>query len=107
MNSKVVSITESELKNIIKEQVKTQLLIENFHIAYDKVKRQHHDNNRPFGFELRRNGEWEYGDIEYDAKTNQLICMGVSITVDLSLSFRDNLEDLYEKMCENGFDTDY
>ena len=94
-------------KQIVKEQTKIHSLAANFNITYDKVKRYHHDNNRPFGFELRRNGNWEYGDIEYDTKTNQLSCMGISIDVDLSLSFRENLEDLYEKMCENGFDTDY
>ena len=72
-----------------------------------RIRDYHLRNNTKFGFELRKNNEWQYGDIEYDHTNNTLSCMGVSITVDLSTSFRENLEDLFEALLSDGYNTEF
>ena len=37
----------------------------------------------------------------------QRYCMGVSITVNLSTSFRENLEDLFEALLGDGYNTEF
>ena len=72
-----------------------------------RIRDCHARNNTKFGFELRKNNEWKFGDIEYDHTNNTLSCMGVSITVDLSTSFKENLEDLFETLLSDGYNTEF
>ena len=101
------NITESRIKEIINETVKQCLLESKFYDTYLRVKDYHNRCQRPLGFELRKNGKWVYGDIEYNKHLNTLSCLGVSIKVDLTQSFGENMEDLFEELFKNGYDTDF
>ena len=72
-----------------------------------RIRDYHARNNMKFGFELKKNNEWQYGEVEYDHTNNTLSCMGVSITIDLSTSFRENLEDLFEALLSDGYNTEF
>ena len=102
-----VKIKEDTLRNMVRESVENALLESTFHNTYCRTRDFHSQNDKRFGFELRKGGEWHYGDIEYNIETNTLSCLGVSIKVDLKQSFRENLEDLFEELCNNGYDTDF
>lgn len=59
-----------------------------------------------YGFELKKNNEWQYGDIEYDPNSQTLSCMGISIAITPEMRLVDAEEALYEAMLENGFNGD-
>ena len=107
MTSKIKKLNEEKISSIVDNVIKKQLLESEFRNTYDRTRDYHSQNNKKFGFELRKDGKWQYGDIEYDLNTNTLSCMGITINVDLTQSFRENLEDLFEELCNNGFDTDF
>ena len=67
----------------------------------------HKENGRRYGFELRKDGEWEYGDIEYDPNNKTMSCLGISIRVRPEMSLLDAEEDLFEALINAGFDTDF
>ena len=104
---KNINITESKIKKIVNEAVKQGLLESAFYTTYSRVKDYHNRCQRPLAFELRKNGKWMYGDVEYDVHSNTLSCLGVSIKVDLSQSFGENMEDLFEELLKNGYETDF
>ena len=98
---RTVRLTESELRNMISESVK-KVLKEDFEQDYNTARQNY---KRPlWGFEMKnKEGEWQYGDIEYDPNKQTMSCMGVTIDVDPSLSVDANLEGLYEELMNNGF----
>lgn len=96
-----VRLTESDLRNMIAESVRN-ILRESFEDDYNQARQNY---NRPlWGFEMKnQEGEWQYGEIEYDPNKQTMTCMGVTIDVDPSLSVDQNLEGLYEELMNNGF----
>ena len=52
---------------------------------------------------INREGDWEYGEVTYDPKTQKMCCMGVCIDVDPDLSVDQNLEALYEELLNHGY----
>ena len=91
-------------EDVVKESVR-RVLRESFEDDYNTARQNY---NRPlWGFEMKnQEGEWQYGDIEYDPTSQTMSCMGVSINVDPSLSVDQNLEALYEELMNNGFGYD-
>lgn len=98
---RTIKLRESELKRMIAESVK-RVLKEDFEQDYNTARQNY---NRPlWGFEMKnQEGEWQYGEIEYDPNKQTMTCMGVTIDVDPSLSVDQNLETLYEELMNNGF----
>lgn len=98
---KAVRLTERELRQMISESVR-RILKEDFEQDYNTARQNY---NRPlWGFEMKnKEGEWQYGDIEYDPIKQTMSCMGITIDVDPSLSVDANLEGLYEELMNNGF----
>jgi len=96
-----IKLKESELKQMISESIR-RVLNESFEDDYNTARQNY---NRPlWGFEMKNpEGEWEYGDIEYDPKAQTMSCMGVTIEVDPSLSVDQNLEGLYEELMNQGY----
>jgi hypothetical protein len=105
-NKKMIRLTESDLKNIIKESV-NKILNENIERFCDEFERLKNDcvsHGEDFGFELmNKNGEYEYGDIEYDIDNNSLSCLGVCIRPNLMYDVEKNLGFLYDSLLKNGF----
>lgn len=101
---KTIKLKESELRHMILESVR-RVLRENEENFADKYNTARQNYNRPlWGFEMKnQEGEWQYGEIEYDPNTQTMSCMGVSIEVDPSLSVDQNLEALYDELMNNGF----
>ena len=99
-----IRLNESELKRMIAESVK-RVLSESFEDDYNTARQNY---NRPlWGFEMKnQEGEWQYGNIEYDPTSQTMSCMGVSINVDPSLTVDQNLEALHEELMNNGFGYD-
>ena len=60
-----------------------------------------------YGFELRKNGVWQYGDIEFDPNRMIMSCMGVSINVLPNMTISDAEEDLFEALLDAGYETDF
>lgn len=105
-NKKMIRLTESDLKNIIKESV-NKILNENIERFCDEFERLKNDcvsHGEDFGFELmNKNGEYEYGDIEYDIDNNSLSCLGICIRPNLMYDVEKNLGFLYDSLLKNGF----
>lgn len=78
-----------------------------FYDTFERVKQYHKDNGKNYGFELRRNGKWIYGDIEFNPETNIMSCMGVSIHVLPNTTILDAEEDLFEALLNAGYETDF
>ena len=100
---KITQDEEDKLRNILKGNKNIDEAFEDDFTEKYNTARQNY--NRPlWGFEMKnQEGEWQYGDIEYDPNTQTMSCMGVSIEVDPSLSVDQNLEGLYEELMNNGF----
>lgn len=96
---KITQDEENKLRNILKGK---KNIDEDFEQDYNTARQNY---NRPlWGFEMKnQEGEWQYGDIEYDPNNQTMSCMGVTIDVDPSLSVDQNLEGLYEELMNNGF----
>ena len=61
-------------------------------------------NGRIWGIELKNpEGEWEYGDIEFNPQTMQMSCMGVTIEVDGDWSIDEALGTLIEELYCQGY----
>ena len=96
---KITQDEENKLRNILKGK---KNIDEDFEKDYNTARQNY---NRPlWGFEMKNSeGEWQYGDIEYDPNNQTMSCMGVTIDVDPSLSVDQNLEGLYEELMNKGF----
>lgn len=57
-----------------------------------------------FGFEFFNTdtNEYEYGNIEYNEKTNRLIWNDFSVEADNDFSVDENIEALYQVIMESG-----
>lgn len=99
-----VRLSESDLHRIIRESVKS-VLGENNTNFEDKYNQARANYKRPcWGFEMKnQEGDWEYGEVTYDPKTQKMCCMDVCIDVDPDLSVDQNLEGLYEELMNNGY----
>ena len=114
-----IAINESFLKSIVSESVKrvlneissTPTLDEreqfSFGDYFSRSKKYCSNKGRKYGFELRKNGEWKYGDIEYDPNTQTMSCMGVCIHVQPQMTILDAEEDLFEALLNAGYDTGF
>ena len=60
-----------------------------------------------YGFELRKNGTWQYGDIEFDPNNMIMSCMDVSINVSPNTQITDAEEDLFEALLNAGYESDF
>lgn len=98
---RTIRLRKSELRRIISESVR-RVLNESFEDDYNAARQNY---NRPlWGFEMKnQEGDWQYGEIEYDPNTQKMSCMGVSIDVDPDCTVDQNLEALYEELWNNGF----
>lgn len=98
---KTIHLKQSDLKEMIAESVRRALkegFEDDFNSARDNFKGQ------MFGFEMKNpEGDWQYGDVTYDPKTNTMSCMGVSIEVDPDMTVDQNLEGLYEELMNQGY----
>lgn len=106
---RTIRLRESELRQMIAESVK-RVLKEGFEDEYNATKQNYLDRKSPngmWGFEMKnQEGDWEYGDIQYDPNTQTMSCMGVSIDVDPDLTVDQNLEALHEELMNNGYGYD-
>ena len=103
-----IKLTESDLHRIIKKNIRMALR-ESFEDDYNSAKDKFY-SSKPhgmWGMEMKNpEGEWEYGEVNFDPKAMTMSCMGVTIDVDPDSSVDANLEGLYEKLCENGYTND-
>ena len=98
---KRIRLTESKLNRIVRTAV-NRILRESFEDDYNNAR--NNSTHRMWGFEMRNNeGDWQYGEIEYNPKTQKMSCMGVSIDVDPDATVDQNLEALYDELVNNGF----
>ena len=96
-------LTEKNIRDIVSKTVR-RVLNESFEDDYNKARDKHIGRGGMFGMELKNSeGEWQYGEIEYDPNKQTMSCMGVTIDVDPSLSVDQNLEGLYEELMNNGY----
>lgn len=104
---KKVRITEQELHNLIAESVKNVLRESSspFADAFNRAKSFRTKYSGSYGFELRKNGKWQYGDIEYDPNKQIMSCMGVSIHVSPEMTIADAEEDLFEALLSAGYES--
>lgn len=57
-----------------------------------------------WGMELKNpEGEWEYGDIEFNPKTMEMSCMGATISVDEEWTIDAALEALLDELYNQGY----
>lgn len=102
---------DDKLQNIINESIREVLKEENepsFLDHFNNSKKWHNDYaGGNYGFELMKDNEWQYGDIEYDPNTQTMSCMGISISISPNMRLIDAEEALYEALLENGFNEDY
>ena len=57
-----------------------------------------------FGFEMKNpEGDWQYGDVDFDPNTMTMSCMGATIDVDPDMTVDQNLEALYDELMNRGF----
>ena len=100
-----ITLSETDLRKVVSESVK-RILSESFEddfntTRYNYLKRS---PNAMFGFEMKNaEGDWEYGNVEYDPNTQTMSCMGASITVDPDMSIDQNLEALYDELMNKGY----
>lgn len=106
MAKNVIKITENDLHNIIERSV-NYIIKEEFDDDYQSAVDKHMNKGGMWGMELKNpEGEWEYGDVTYDPNTNTMSCMGISIEVDKDFSVDENLQALYDKLVESGYDAE-
>lgn len=97
-NSMYESIIHKTVNKILNEN------IERFCDEFERLKNDCVSHGEDFGFELmNKNGEYEYGDIEYDIDNNSLSCLGVCIRPNLMYDVEKNLGFLYDSLLKNGF----
>lgn len=100
-----IRLTESDLHSLIKKSIKS-VLKESFEDDYNSA-RDNFYSSRPggmWGMEMKNpEGEWEYGEVRFDPKAMTMSCMGVTIDVDPDSSVDANLEELFDKLMENGY----
>ena len=100
---KIVRLTESDLRNIVKKSV-NKILRESFEDDFNYARDKHIGRGGMFGMEMKNSeGDWQYGDVTYDPNTNTMSCMGVSIEVDPDFSIDENLQSLYEELVNQGY----
>lgn len=103
MKKQIIRLTESDLHNIIENTVK-RVLKEDFSDDYNTAMDKHLSRGGMWGMEAKNSeGEWEYGDVTFDPKTNIMSCMGISIEVYPTFSVDENLQALADKIQENGY----
>ena len=91
------------LNRIVRESVR-KVLRESFEDDYNGARDKVGNRGGMWGFEMKNpEGEWEYGDITYDPKSQTMSCMGITIQVDPDMSVDQNLEALYEELMNNGY----
>ena len=101
MKNKLIRLTESDLHRIIKNSVK-RVIKEDFEKDYNDARNNY--NRQLWGMEMKnRDGEWEYGDIRYDPKTQKMSCMNATIDVDPDMTVDQNLEALYDELINQGY----
>lgn len=103
-----IRLTESDIKQLIKESI-SEINSNDFERDFNKT-RDDYMRKSPagmFGFEMKnREGDWQYGNIEFDPKNMTMQCMGVSIQVNPEMSVDANIEALYDELTQNGFNDD-
>ena len=101
MKKNRIRLTESQLHRMIKNAIR-----ESFEDDYNASRDNFHSSrpNGMWGMELKNpEGEWEYGNIEFDPQAMTMSCMGVTIDVDPDMTVDQNLEALYEELMNNGY----
>jgi hypothetical protein len=84
-------------------------LNEGFERTYNQAKDDYfkREPHGMWGMELKNpEGEWEYGDINYDPKAQTMSCMGATIQVDPDMTVVQNLEALYDELVNQGYGQD-
>ena len=108
MAKETVRLTEEKLKEIIETSIRKKLR-EGFEQDFNNA-RDNYFQRKPhglFGMEMKNpQGDWEYGDVTFDPRTNKMSCMGVSIDVDPDCTVDQNLEALYEELVNQGYTDD-
>lgn len=108
-SKRTIKLSESILREIITESVKNVLRESSspFADAFNRAKSFRTKYGGSYGFELRKNGKWQYGDIEYDPNKQIMSCMGVSIKVSPEMTIADAEEDLFEALLNAGYESDF
>lgn len=102
---KTIRLTESDLHRVIAESVR-RIMNEGFEDDFNTTRDNYlkRSPNAMFGFEMKNaEGDWEYGNVDYDPNTQTMSCMGVSINVDPDMTVDQNLEALYDELMNNGY----
>ncbi|MBR5550370.1 MAG: hypothetical protein IKV83_00410 [Muribaculaceae bacterium] len=109
MSTKTIRLTESEIKYVIGESVRKILkeTSSSFTDTFNQAKSFRTKYGGTYGFELRKNGRWKYGDIEFDPNMMVMSCMGVSIDVLPNMTISDAEEDLFEALLDAGYESDF
>ena len=101
-----IKINEKMLSRIIREAVDEVVNDNGFEEIFEKAREEFMSrrHNGMFGFELKNpEGDYQYDNLHYNPKTNELSCLGVSIQADPDFSFDQNLEALYEELMNQGY----
>ena len=106
---KIIRLTESDIHRMVADAVKkslseakkseiTESFEDDFNSARDNFKGQ------LFGFEMKNHeGDWEYGEVDFDPKAMTMSCMGATINVDPDMTVDQNLQSLYDELVNRGF----
>lgn len=101
-----MKLTESQLRNIIREQVKKTLSEDSFANDFNAAREKYLNRspNAMWGMEMKNpEGEWEYGNVTFDPNIMQMSCMGVSVQVEDGDTIDSALEALYDELINHGY----
>lgn len=100
-----MKLTERHLKNIVKESL-IKILNEGFEDDYNTARDKHLSKSPAsmWGMELKNpEGEWEYGNVEFDPNTMTMSCMGVTVQIEEGDTVDGALEMLYDELISRGY----
>ena len=101
-------VMEHKMDNSIKRSLRRALMEseEGFASTFEKGRDDFY-NRKPhgmFGMELKNpEGEWEYGNIEFNPNTMEMSCMGATIQVEDDWTLDEAIEVLYEELMNQGY----
>lgn len=105
MKKQLIRITESDVIGIVKQIInEIDGTKKGFASDYNTAMDKKLSRGGMWGMELKNpEGEWEYGDVNFNVNNMTMSCMGATIQVDPDMTVDQNLEALYDKLMEIGY----